>query len=431
MPTSSHADVRRLLAAAATPGRPLRVVAAGNAAVPWALLRELDEATQGQDVELFMLNAPLGTPDRVGIVPVTAFAGPGMRRHPATRYLPARLSHVPRLLSTTFVPDLVLVTTSPPWKGRVSLGMEVNILPAALESCRAHGGRVLGEQHDEVPYTFGDGEVVLDQLDLLWEPPCDPARAAAAPVATRGTGAPPTPAQLTDGDPIEAIGRRIAERVPSGATLQMGIGAVPDAVVPRLAARRSLAVWTEMVSDGVLHLAEAGALDRDRPVVASFAIGGARLRSWLDRNHAVRMLRTEVVNDPTRIAANPAMTSINSALTVDLYDQANASHLGSRLHSGLGGQCDFVTGAMASTGGQSLIALRSWHPRADASAIVPLLEGPVTSFQHTAVVTEQGTAEMFGADSAQQARALIEQAAHPRVRRELWDEAEAMGLASR
>jgi hypothetical protein len=431
MPTSSHADVRRLLAAALTPGRPLRVVAAGNGAVPWALLRELDEATTGRDVELFMLNAPLGTPDREGIVPVTPFAGPGMRRHPATRYLPARLSHVPRLLSTTFVPDLVLVTTSPPWKGRVSLGMEVNVLPAALESCRAHGGRVLAEQLDDVPYTFGDGEVVLDQLDALWQPPGDPAPHPAAGAGPRSTGLPAAPGRSPGGDPIEAIGRLIAERVPSGATLQMGIGAVPDAVVPRLAARRSLAVWTEMVSDGVLDLAEAGALDPDRPVVTSFAIGGARLRSWLHRNHAVRMLRTEVVNDPTRIAANPAMTSINSALTVDLYDQANASHLGSRLHSGLGGQCDFVTGAMQSAGGQSLIALRSWHPRADASAIVPLLEGPVTSFQHTAVVTEQGVAEMFGADSAQQARALIEQAAHPRVRHELWDEAEAMGLAAR
>ncbi|MGO4340945.1 acetyl-CoA hydrolase/transferase family protein [Pedococcus sp. 2YAF34] len=427
--TSSQADVRRVLARAATPGRPLRVVASGNAAAPWALLRELDAATRGQDVELFMLNAPLGIPDHAGIVPVTPFAGPGMRRHPATRYLPARLSHVPRLLSTTFVPDLVLVTTSAPWKGRASLGMEVNILPAAIESCRAHGGSVLAEEHDDVPYTFGDGELVLDQLDVLWRPPC--AEGEVANDLPRAANAPGTQRSPVSGDPIEAIGRRIADRVPSGATLQMGIGAVPDAVVPRLAGRRALAIWTEMVSDGVLHLADAGALDPSRPVVTSFAIGGARLRGWLDRNHGVRMLRTEVVNDPTRIAANPAMTSINSALTVDLYDQANASHLGSRLHSGLGGQCDFVTGAMQSSGGQSLIALRSWHPKADASAIVPLLEGPVTSFQHTAVVTEQGTAEMFGADSAQQARALIDQAARPRVRHELWDEAEAMGLAAR
>ena len=421
---SSHADVRRALARAATPGRPLRVVAGGNAAVPWTLLHELGEATRGQAVELFMLNAPLGIPDHPGIVPVTAFAGPGMRHHPATRYIPARLHHVPRLLATTFVPDLVLVSTSAPWKGRVSLGMEVNILPAALESCHAHGGTVLAEQHDDVPYTFGDGELVLDQLDVLWGPPD-------APVA----GGPPAPSAARPlvpvADAMEAIGRRIADRVPSGATLQMGIGAVPDAVVPRLAGRKALAVWTEMVADGVLHLADAGALDPSRPVVASFAMGGSRLRAWVDRNHAVRLLRTEVVNDPTRIAANPAMTSINSALTVDLHDQANASHLGSRLHSGLGGQCDFVTGAMQSTNGQSLIALRSWHPKADASAIVPLLEGPVTSFQHTAVVTEQGTAEMFGADSAEQARALIDHAAHPRVRDELWDEAEAMGLAAR
>ena len=164
------------------------------------------------------------------------------------------------------------------------------------------------------------------------------------------------------------------------------------------------------------------------PVVASFAVGGPRLMSWLHTNPRVRMRRTEVVNDPGRIAAQPAMTSINTALSVDLFDQANGSHIGSRVHSGFGGQCDFVVGAMDSPGGQALMALRSWHPRADVSSIVGLLEAPVTSFQHTAVITENGTAEIMGWDTKAQARHLIEQAAHPSVRADLWEDAGELGL---
>ena len=151
--------------------------------------------------------------------------------------------------------------------------------------------------------------------------------------------------------------------------------------------------------------------------------------SWLHDNTRIRMLRTETVNDPGRIAAQPAMTSINTALSVDLFDQANGSHVRSRVHSGFGGQCDFVVGAMDSVGGQAIMALRSWHPRADVSTIVGLLEGPVTSFQHTAVVTEHGTAEIMGWDTQAQAKHLIDDAAHPSVRADLWEDAVELGLA--
>ena len=143
------------------------------------------------------------------------------------------------------------------------------------------------------------------------------------------------------------------------------------------------------------------------------------------------MLRTERTNDPARIAANPAMVSIHTALEVDLYGQVNASRVGGRIHSGYGGQTDFIVGALHSPGGQALIALRSWHPRADVSTIVPLLDEPVTSFQPSAVLTENGVAPLFGCDQQAQARALIEQAAHPRVRDELWEEARALGLCRR
>jgi acyl-CoA hydrolase len=183
-----------------------------------------------------------------------------------------------------------------------------------------------------------------------------------------------------------------------------------------------------MVSDGILGLDEAGALDDSRLVTASFAIGTDKLLAWLDRNPRVRMVRTEVTNDPSRIAANPAMTSINTALQVDLFGQANASRINGRIHSGFGGQTDFVVGALHSRGGQALMALKSWHPKADVSTIIPLLDEPVTSFQHTAVVTEQGVAEIFGHDERSQALHLIEEAAHPRVRDELHEEARALGL---
>ena len=392
--------------------RPLRVVAGGNASVPWTLLRVLDESVH--EYELFMLNAPHGIPARPGVTYVTPFVGPGMRGAPELSYLPARLSHVPALFRWSFVPDVVLVTVSPPrGGGEVSLGAEVNLLPAAIDVCRATGGLVVAESRPDVPYTFGDSETSVADLDVVIS-------VVAPKVQARVVAAP---------DPdVELIGAHVASRVSCGATLQLGIGTIPDAVVPRLAHLHGLGVWSEMVSDGILDLDDAGALDPQRQVVTSFAAGSPRLMAWLHENPRVRMLRTETVNDPGRISANPAMTSVNTALSVDLFDQANASHIGSRLHSGLGGQCDFVVGAMGSAGGQSLMALRSWHPRAEVSSIVGLLEAPVTSFQHTAVVTEQGIAEICGWDSQAQAQHLIDEAAHPSVRDELWEEADGLGL---
>lgn len=409
---SLASDLRR---AARSCDRPLRVVTSGNAAVPWELLRLLDGAVERY--ELFMLNAPHGIPTRLGVTHVTPFVGPGMR-HSAVSYLPARLSHVPTLLARRFVPDVVLVTVSEERTGRWSLGSEVNILPAAMSVCRAAGGLVLAESRADMPFTYGDGELDAHDLDGVLVALPGPSRPGSTPAA----GPAPT------SDAITRIGGLVAARVDSGATLQLGIGAIPDSVVPRLTARRHLGVWSEMVADGILDLDDAGALDSGRQVVASFAVGSPRLMSWLHTNPRVRMRRTEVVNDPGRIAAQPAMTSINTALSVDLFDQANGSHIGSRVHSGFGGQCDFVVGAMDSPGGQALMALRSWHPRADVSTIVGLLEGPLTSFQHTAVITENGTAEIMGWDTKAQARHLIEQAAHPSVRADLWEDATELGL---
>ena len=203
---------------------------------------------------------------------------------------------------------------------------------------------------------------------------------------------------------------------------------MPDAVLPGLVQRRGLRVWTEMFSDGVLHLDRAGALDASEPLVASFLFGTAELYAWVDGNPRVRMLRTERTNDPGLIAAARSMISINSALQVDLFGQANASRIQARIHSGFGGQTDFLVGALHSPGGLAFLALRSWHPRADVSTVVPLLEEPATSFQPSAIVTENGLARVWGLEQGAQARSIIDEAAHPRVRDELREEAHYLGL---
>jgi acyl-CoA hydrolase len=190
-------------------------------------------------------------------------------------------------------------------------------------------------------------------------------------------------------------------------------------VLAAVTERRGLAVWSEMFSDGVLALEKAGALEPDRPVTASFAFGGQELYDWMDRNPRIRMLRTETTNDPAQIARQPHMVSINSALQVDLFAEANASRVNGVIYSGFGGQTDFVVGALHSPGGLAIIALPSWHPKADVSTVVPQLVGPVTSFQHSYFVSEQGTAAIWGNDASAQAGQIITQVAHPSVRDDL------------
>jgi acyl-CoA hydrolase len=388
-----------------------RIVISGNHAVPFHALQLIDDALD--EYRLWALNAPPGLPDRDGVSYETPFVGVGMRRHPRLNYVPCRLSLVPSLFRTRMEPDLVVLNTTRPANGRVSLGVEVNVLPAAVEAARARGAKVIAQVNEHVPWTLGDSEMDADQIDLFIE--------ADQPLPT----APVVPVDETSA----RIGALVAARVHDGATLQAGIGAVPDATLYGLADRRGLRVWTEMFSDSVLALERAGALDPMTPVQASFLFGSEELLAWVDRNPRIHMIRTETSNDPALISRNPAMVSVNTALQVDLFGQANASRVRRRIHSGFGGQTDFIVGALHSIGGQALIALRSWHPKADVSTIVSLVDEPVTSFQMTAVVTEQGVAEVFGLDERRQAANIIEHAAHPRVREQLWDEAAALDLA--
>lgn len=388
-----------------------RVVVGGNQATPWSVVDAIDSSIE--QYRLYMLNAQVGVPERPGVIAETSFVGVGMRRHPALSYVPSRLSMAPLLFERTLPPDVVVLHCAPPRDGLLSMGVEVNVLPAAVEACRARGGLLIAVINSRMPYTFGDSQIAVDLIDLAVEIDSELPVAHSSPVDD---------ASLT-------IAQRIAAMIHDGATLQLGIGVVPDCTLQALTVRRGLRVWTEMFSDGLLDLDAAHALDEDHPITASFCFGSRRLYDWVDGNPRIRMLRTEKTNSPALIAANRAMTSVNSALEVDLFGQANASRINARIHSGYGGQTDFIVGALHSTGGQAFIALRSWHPRADVSAVVPLLDEPVTSFQQTAVVTEQGVAKLWGYDEKTQARHLIEQAAHPRVRGELWEEARELGLA--
>ncbi|MFI0412418.1 acetyl-CoA hydrolase/transferase family protein [Actinomadura sp. 3N508] len=394
---------------AGLPGRP-RVVAGGNFATPRRLLALLNGALP--EYRLFMLNAQGDLPDRDGVDLETPFVGAGMRGRANLRYFPSRLSLVPNLLKGALPPDVVLVQTSVPAGGTVSLGIEVNILPAAIEAVRARGGLVIAQLNPQMPYTYGDAVLATDEIDYAIktdEPLATPATRPPGPVANQ-------------------IGERVAHLVPEHATLQLGIGAIPDAVLASLLDRRGLAVWSEMFSDGVLALEKAGVLDPTTPITASFAFGSRELYDWADRNERVRMLRTEKTNDPNLIARRPRLISVNSALQVDLYAQANASRVRGVIYSGFGGQTDFVVGALHSPGGHAIIALPSWHPRADVSTVIPRLAGPVTSFQHSYIVSEQGTATIWAHDAASQAQQIIEEVAHPSARDDLRREGRRLGF---
>ncbi len=400
-------DLARALAS--LPDTP-RVVVTGNHATPWHTLGLVDEGLDGY--RLWALNGQPGLPDRDGVTLETSFVGPGQRRSSRLSYVPSRLSMVPTLFGTALPPDLVVLHTTRPRDGKVSLGVEVNVLPAAIEAAKRRGGLVVAQVNDQMPWTYGDALLDLDLVDVLVE--------ADAPL-------PSAPVTVID-EQSARIGQLVADRVGDGSTLQAGIGAVPDATLHGLTSRSGLRVWTEMFSDSIFALEKVGALDRSVPIAASFLFGSPELLAWVDGNERVEMKRTEVTNSPARIAQNQRMVSVNTALQVDLFGQANASRINARIHSGFGGQTDFFVGAMHSEGGQAFIAMRSWHPKADCSTIVPLVDEPVTSFQMTAVVTEQGVAELYGRDQGEQARQLIDHAAHPRVRDELREEGVALGL---
>jgi acyl-CoA hydrolase len=290
--------------------------------------------------------------------------------------------------------------------------VEVNILPAAIEAAKRAGGIVVVQSNPQMPYTFGDSEISVDDVDYLIE--VDEALTEAPNIALN--------------DASLEIGSLIAHRVSNGSTLQLGIGAIPNAVIASMQKHQDLRIWSEMFSDGVLGLVRKNAVSPDSTLTASFLFGSRELYDWVDLNQRVVMRRTETTNDPGLISKQVKMTSVNAALQVDLFDQANASYVNGQPYSGFGGSTDFIVGALHSEGGNSFMALPSWHGKTDNSNIVPRLSETVTSFQHSFVVTEQGVAECFGRTAEDQAKNLIEQAAHPDARDYLRETARATGL---
>ncbi len=386
-----------------------RVMASGNFATPYTLLNAVDSHLP--EYRLHMLNAHGQLPKRDGVTYETAFIGPAMR-DPDTQYIPARLSLLPLLIKGDYRPDIVLIQTSLKHHDTVSLGIECNVIPAAIEATREHGGLVIAQANPQMPYTYGDAQIYESDIDFLIECEEDLTTVEPGPL----------------NDASKQIGELIATRIDDGSTLQLGIGAVPDAVVQSLYEKKNFRVWTEMFSDGVLGLHKSGSLDPDVPLTASFIFGSRELYDWLNNNKRVRIMRTEVTNNPGNIERQPQMTSVNAALQVDLFDQANASRIKGHIYTGFGGSTDFIVGALHSRGGQSFMALPSWHPKANVSTIVPLIDQPITSFQHSAVATEQGIADCFGRTQADQAKNLIHQAAHPDARDYLTQSAKQMGL---
>ena len=407
MRTISVEQLRRVLQD--IPENP-RVLVSGNFATPKSLLREFDSAVP--KYILHMLNAQVGIPDRDGVTYETAFVGPGMRNSPRLNYIPSRLSMLPVILRDHTIPDVVLLHTSTRRFDTVSLGTEVNVLPAAIEAVRDRGGIVIAQANKNMPYTYGDAQIYENEIDFLIE--------IDEPLLEHKQG---------KGNPVaKAIGEKIAELVKDQSTLQMGIGSIPDAVLDLLHNRKGLRVWTEMFSDGILNLEKLGALDKEVPITASFLFGTRELYDWVNLNRRIQMLRTEKTNDPSNIAKQARMTSVNAALQVDLFDQANASRINGKIYSGFGGSTDFIVGSLHSRGGHSFMALPSWHEKSKTSKIVPMIDEGVTSFQHSYVVTEHGIARCFGRTEREQAQNIINHAAHPSARKKLAEAGVKMGI---
>jgi acyl-CoA hydrolase/GNAT superfamily N-acetyltransferase len=319
-------------------------------------------------------------------------------------FMPVFLSDIPRLIASRRVRiDVALIQVSPPdAHGYVSLGVSVDIVRAAVDAADL----IIAEVNPRMPRTLGDSFLHVSRIAHL------------VPVDYELPESVPEP--LDDVD--RAIGEHVAMLVPDGATLQLGIGRIPDAVLAALDRHRDLGVHTEMFSDRVMHLAESGVITGRKKtlmpgkIVASFVMGSRALYEWVRDNPAVEMRGTAFTNDPTVIARNEKMVAINSALAVDLTGQVSADTLMGRFFSGIGGQVDFIRGAAQSRGGRPIIALRSTAKDGEVSRIEPVVAegaGIVTSRGDVHyVVTEHGVADLWGKSIRERALALIE-IAHP------------------
>jgi len=408
-----------------TPEEAVSVIKSGDrvyihtaAASPQILAQAMaNRAPELRNVEVCQLHtegkAPYAAPECAdSFYTNTLFVGANVREAVASGradYTPVFLSEVPALFRRKILPlNVVLIHVSPPDRhGFCSLGVSVDVTLAAIEM--AH--YVVAQVNPRMPRTHGDGMIHINEIDYAVE-----------------TDEPllefPSP-ELTDAE--RAIGMYGAELIEDGATLQIGIGAIPNAVLGMLGNHKDLGIHTEMFSDGVIDLVEKGIINGARKVVhpgqvvSSFVLGTRRVYDFVDDNPLINLRDATYVNDTAVIRRNPRVTAINSAIEIDLTGQVCADSIGALMYSGVGGQMDFIRGASLSEGGKPIIALPS-TTRHGKTRIVPFLQqgaGVVTTRAHVHyVITEFGVANLYGRNMRQRARALIE-VAHPDHREDL------------
>lgn len=404
-----------------------RVFLSGNCAVPQKVLGALvARAPSLEAVEIVQVltvgNADYVAPEMEGHLRVnTLFISDNVR--PAVNagradFTPCFLSEIPDLFSSGRLPlDVALVQVAPPDEhGFCSFGVEVGVTKPAAAAARL----VIAEINPNMPRALGDAFIHISHIDAM------------VPVDY------PLPElHMGSTDPVtEQIATHVASLIPDSATLQTGIGAIPDAVLRRLTDRQHLGIHTELFSDGVVDLVQRGVITGDRKslhrgkIIAGFVLGTRCLYDFLHDNPVIELHPTDYVNDPFVIAQNDRMVAINSAIEVDLTGQVCADSIGPRLYSGVGGQADFIYGAARSKGGLPIIALpstvRPKNGQRPISRITAMLQrgaGVTTTRNHVRfVVTEHGVADLYGKTIAQRAQALINIAA-PEARPELSDQA--------
>jgi acetyl-CoA hydrolase len=405
-----------------------RVFLTGNASVPQKIMSAfVVHAKSLRDVEVVQVltigKSDYVAPGMAGHIRVnTLFISDDVRlavNEGRADFTPCFLSEIPLLFKNRNLPvDVALIHVTPPDEhGFCSFGVEVGVTKAAAQSARI----VIAEVNPHMPRTLGDAFIHISKINYV------------VPVDYR---LPDT--AMGDPSPLaQQIAKHIAGLIPDGATLQMGIGGIPDAVLRQLTNHKHLGVHSELFSDGVIDLVERGVVDGEMKtlhpgkMVAGFLLGTNRLYSFVNDNPVVELHPTEYVNDPFIIAQNSKMVAINSAIEVDLTGQVCSDSIGPRFYSGVGGQVDFIYGASRSQGGVPIIALPSVaHVKGQTvSKIVATIKpggGVMTTRNHVRfVVTEHGVAELYAKNVRQRARALINIAA-PEFRDELEKNAQAM-----
>ncbi|HEU4787185.1 MAG TPA: acetyl-CoA hydrolase/transferase C-terminal domain-containing protein [Gemmatimonadaceae bacterium] len=390
----------------------------GAAATPSILLEALARRRDLSDVTLYHMHtsgpAPFAEPEHQGrFLSISLFTGPPLRKaieEGRADFMPIFLSDIPGLFSSGKVPlDVAILQLSPPdAHGYCTLGTSVDTALAASQAARY----IVAEINDKMPRTHGNTIVPISRVHSFVH--------TNHPIHSAD---PPTPTPVED-----AIGEHVAALVPDGATLQMGIGAIPDAALRRLFTKHDLGVHTEMLSDGIVDLTHAGVItNRLKTVhpgrtVTSFIMGSQRLYDFVHDNPLVEFHPCDRTNDTALIRKNPKVVAINSAIEVDLSGQICADSIGPRIFSGIGGQMDFIRGAALSPGGMPIIAIQSTAARGTVSRIVPTIKsgaGVVTTRGHVHwLVTEYGAVDLFGKSLRQRAELLIS-IAHPDFRAEL------------